>query len=203
MATDPSNAAQGAHQQPRKRRHVTRPEPTEHAAKQQPGEHKSVERIYEHARAVVRKQLRVGIQEEEEEVQEALARLLTCTARHGKRLLELPEEDLRKMLKVIVRCRATDLWRTGPRRKARQLPQELPEAGLTPEEAVGRAELLSLLERAVDALPQTMRIVIVARFLNGRTYKQIAADLGISKNYCYQLCHRALLQLRHALQDFL
>jgi len=171
---------------------------------QQQLDHKQLGRILQHAHAAVRRQLKVGKQEEEEEeeVQEILVRLLACTVRGGRSLAELAEDELRKMLKVLVRCRAADLWRSGRRRKFQDLPHQLPDRGPTPEAAASNAELASLLRRAIDSLPERMRAVILARFLENRTYAEIADELGVSKNYCYQLCHRALLRLRRTLDKF-
>jgi len=165
-------------------------------------EEESLQRIYEHAHAEVRKRLRVS-GEEEEEVQEAVARLLAWLKRRGKDLLALPEADLRRMLKCIVGRRVADLRRRGRRGNACELPEELASGGPTPELAASKAELLALVRRAIDSLPQCMRAVIVDRFIEDRPYAEIAADLDISKNYCRQLCHRGLQRLRQKLRQLL
>jgi len=60
-----------------------------------------------------------------------------------------------------------------------------------PEEALQRSERLWRVVRALRALPERQREVIVRHALDGDSHEQIAADLGVSAGAIRQLAHRA------------
>ena len=74
-----------------------------------------------------------------------------------------------------------------------------PDAG--PEALYARSVLLDELELAVDELPEEQREVFVAHELEGRSFKQIAAETGVSVNTLLSRKRYAVLHLRERLQS--
>jgi RNA polymerase sigma-70 factor (ECF subfamily) len=65
-----------------------------------------------------------------------------------------------------------------------------------PDQAAERHQELTQLLRAVQALPDRQRDVIVLRAIEGRTYEQIADELGVSHGAVRQLLSRARSGIR-------
>jgi RNA polymerase sigma factor (sigma-70 family) len=61
--------------------------------------------------------------------------------------------------------------------------------------------LLDELESAVDELPEEQREVFVAHEFQGRSFKEIAAETGVSVNTLLSRKRYAVLHLRERLQD--
>jgi RNA polymerase sigma factor (sigma-70 family) len=74
-----------------------------------------------------------------------------------------------------------------------------PDAG--PEALYARNVLLHELELAVDELPEEQRKVFVAHELEGRSFKEIAAETGVSVNTLLSRKRYAVLHLRQRLQN--
>jgi RNA polymerase sigma factor (sigma-70 family) len=74
-----------------------------------------------------------------------------------------------------------------------------PDAG--PEALYARNLLLEELESAVDELPPEQREVFVAHELEGRSFKEIAAQTGVGVNTLLSRKRYAVLHLRERLQD--
>jgi RNA polymerase sigma factor (sigma-70 family) len=74
-----------------------------------------------------------------------------------------------------------------------------PEAG--PEAAYARTVLAEELEDAVEELPEEQREVFTAHEIEGRSFKEIAAETGVSVNTLLSRKHYAVLHLRERLQD--
>jgi RNA polymerase sigma factor (sigma-70 family) len=74
-----------------------------------------------------------------------------------------------------------------------------PDAG--PEELYVRSLLLEELELALDELPDEQREVLVAHELEGRSFKEMAADSGVSVNTLLSRKRYAVLHLRERLQS--
>jgi len=73
-----------------------------------------------------------------------------------------------------------------------------PDAG--PEALYARNVLLHELELAVDELPEEQRKVFVAHELEGRSFKEIAAETGMSVNTLLSRKRYAVLHLRQRLR---
>ena len=73
-----------------------------------------------------------------------------------------------------------------------------PEAG--PEALYARNVLLDELELAIDELPEEQREVFVAHELEGRSFKEMAAETGVSVNTLLSRKRYAVLHLRKRLQ---
>jgi RNA polymerase sigma factor (sigma-70 family) len=112
----------------------------------------------------------------------------------------------------VARNRITDLFRKkrpaslseagggGEDDEGERLEDLLPAPDDGPDAAYARGLLLDELELAVDALPPDQREVFVAHELEGRSFKEIAADTGVSVNTLLSRKRYAVLRLRERLQ---
>ncbi|MGC2209000.1 MAG: sigma-70 family RNA polymerase sigma factor [Candidatus Korobacteraceae bacterium] len=73
-----------------------------------------------------------------------------------------------------------------------------PEDG--PEEAYARGVLMEELEAALDELPEEQREVFVAHELEGRSFKELAEETGLSVNTLLSRKHYAVVHLRRRLR---
>jgi RNA polymerase sigma factor (sigma-70 family) len=73
-----------------------------------------------------------------------------------------------------------------------------PEAG--PEAAYARSVLIGELEEALGELPEEQRTVFIANELEGRSFKELAAESGVSVNTLLSRKRYAVLHLRRRLQ---
>ena len=64
-----------------------------------------------------------------------------------------------------------------------------------------RLTLLDQLELALDELPEEQREVFVAHELDGRSFKELAAETGVSVNTLLSRKRYAVLHLRERLQS--
>jgi RNA polymerase sigma factor (sigma-70 family) len=129
----------------------------------------------------------------------------------ANRLL-MPIDHVTGWLFRVARNRITDLFRKrkperlGDRAGAdagdERLPLEelLPSPDAGPEALYARNVLLHELERAVDELPREQREVFVAHELLGRSFKEMAAETGVSLNTLLSRKRYAVLHLRERLQ---
>ena len=76
----------------------------------------------------------------------------------------------------------------------------LPSAEASPEAAYARNMLLDALEDAIEELPAAQREVFIAHELTGLSFKEIAAETGLSVNTLLSRKHYAVLHLRQRLQ---
>ena len=74
-----------------------------------------------------------------------------------------------------------------------------PDAG--PEAVYARNVLLEEFENAVDELPSEQREVFIGHEIEGRSFKELAAETGLSVNTLHLRKHYAVLQLRERLQS--
>jgi len=71
----------------------------------------------------------------------------------------------------------------------------------TPEEALGRAELVELVRRSIESLPREEAELVRRHYLEGERFDQVAADLGLSKSWASRLHTRAIKRLTAMLKD--
>ena len=125
-----------------------------------------------------------------------------------------PVEQVGAWLFRVARNRIIDLFR---KRKPETLESEIagaaaegetltledllpsPDAG--PEAAYARGVLLEELDAALDELPGGQREVFVAHELEGRSFKDLAAETGVSINTLLSRKHYAVLHLRERLGE--
>src|SRR5579864_3623976 len=132
----------------------------------------------------------------------------------ANRLL-MPIEHVTGWLFRVARNRITDLFRKKrpePFGQAvasgededddlRQLEELLPSPDAGPDALYARAVLLDELELAVDELPEEQRDVFVAHELEGRSFKEMAAESGVSVNTLLSRKRYAVRHLRVRLQS--
>ena len=73
-------------------------------------------------------------------------------------------------------------------------------AGASPDQAAERAELRTLMSAAIESLPEDARRTIELREIDGLSYKEIAAALGIPKGTVMSRLHYARRRLQEALR---
>ena len=94
---------------------------------------------------------------------------------------------------TITRNTLTDYYRT---RKVFDEIQELSEDDASTEDDVCKAETLELLAKALEALDERERDIVVFRYYFNKQLKDIASQMGISYAYVRVLHNRALQNLR-------
>jgi RNA polymerase sigma factor (sigma-70 family) len=125
-----------------------------------------------------------------------------------------PVEQIGAWLFRVARNRIIDLFR---KRKPEILESEIagmaadgetlsledllpsPDAG--PDAAYARSVLLDELDAAIDELPDEQREVFVAHELEGRSFKELASESGVSVNTLLSRKHYAVLHLRERLGE--
>jgi RNA polymerase sigma factor (sigma-70 family) len=82
-----------------------------------------------------------------------------------------------------------------------QIEDLLPSPDAGPDAVFARNLLIDELESALDELPDEQREVFVAHELEGRSFKEIAAETGVSVNTLLSRKRYAVLHLRERLQS--
>jgi RNA polymerase sigma factor (sigma-70 family) len=81
-----------------------------------------------------------------------------------------------------------------------RLEDLLPSPDAGPEALFARSVLLEELEAALEELPEEQREVFIAHEMDGRSFKQIAEETGLSINTVLSRKHYAILHLRRRLE---
>ena len=128
----------------------------------------------------------------------------------------MPIDHVTGWLFRVARNRITDLFRKKkpepfPSRAASghgdendewlRFEELLPSPDAGPDALLARQALIDALALAVDELPDAQRDVFVAHEIDGRSFKAMAAETGISVNTLLSRKRYAVLQLRERLQD--
>ncbi len=123
-----------------------------------------------------------------------------------------PVEQVTAWLFRVARNRITDLFRSKQREALRsepaatvngemlQLEELLPSPAAGPDAAYARTLLLEELDAALDELPEEQREVFIAHEVMGYSFKDLAAQTGVSMNTLLSRKHYAVLYLRERLQ---
>src|SRR5215831_16611680 len=124
-----------------------------------------------------------------------------------------PIEQVTGWLYRVARNRIIDLFHS---RKARSLSDPvkvaddgtelllqdlLPSRDLGPDAAYARTVLLEELDQALDELPDQQREVFLAHEVEGRSFKDLSAEAGVSVNTLIARKHRAVVDLRRRLRE--
>jgi RNA polymerase sigma factor (sigma-70 family) len=129
----------------------------------------------------------------------------------ANRLL-MPIEHVTGWLFRVARNRITDLFRkkepenfseiepTDEGGELLQFEDLLPSPDAGPEAVYARNVLLDELERALDELPEEQRAVFIAHEFDGRSFKEMSAETGVSVNTLLSRKRYAVLHLRERLQ---
>jgi RNA polymerase sigma factor (sigma-70 family) len=99
------------------------------------------------------------------------------------------------------RLSAADVGRREDEDEEWRLEDLLPSPDDGPEALYARGVLLDELESAIDELPEEQREVFVAHELEGRSFKELAAETGVNVNTLLSRKRYAILHLRDRLQD--
>ena len=104
----------------------------------------------------------------------------------------------------VARSRIVDLFRerkTAGLGDAAVLDDLLPSPDAGPDALYARHVLLEAIESAIEELPKEQREVFVAHELEGRRFKEMAAETGVSVNTLLSRKRYAVLHLRERLQS--
>jgi RNA polymerase sigma factor (sigma-70 family) len=130
----------------------------------------------------------------------------------ANRLL-MPIEHVTGWLFRVARNRITDLFRKKkPERFADvdmtdkdgamlHIEDLLPSPDAGPDALYVRSVLLDELESALDELPEDQREVFIAHEIEGRSFKELAAETGVNLNTLLSRKRYAVLHLRERLQN--
>jgi RNA polymerase sigma factor (sigma-70 family) len=125
----------------------------------------------------------------------------------------MPIEHVTGWLFRVARNRITDLFRKkkpdrfsemaieGVEGELLRIEELLPSPDDGPEAVYFRTTLLDELEIALGELPEEQRDVFVAHEIEGRSFKEIAAEAGVNVNTLLARKRYAVLHLRERLQD--
>jgi RNA polymerase sigma factor (sigma-70 family) len=113
--------------------------------------------------------------------------------------LLMPIEHVSGWLFRVARNRIIDLFR---RKKGESLDLDdlLPSPDAGPDAEFARGALLEELEEAIAELPEEQRDVFVAHEIDGKSFKEMAAESGVSINTLLSRKRYAVLHLRERLQ---
>ena len=125
-----------------------------------------------------------------------------------------PVEHLSGWLFRVARNRIIDLFRKrktealgdglatgGDEDEMLGLDELLPSAEAGPEAAYARSVLLEELDAALGELPPEQQDVFIAHEMEGKSFKQLAAETGLSVNTLLSRKHYAVRYLRGRLQE--
>lgn len=127
--------------------------------------------------------------------------------------LVMPIEHVTAWLFRVARNRITDLFRKkkpasfadaaveGEEGELLEIEDLLPSPDAGPEALYVRSLLLDELELALDELPDEQREVFLAHELEGQSFKEMAAETGLSVNTLLSRKRYAVLYLRERLRD--
>jgi RNA polymerase sigma factor (sigma-70 family) len=116
--------------------------------------------------------------------------------------LLMPIEHVTAWLFRVARNRIVDAFRRQPREGAELAGLEdlLPSPDAGPEAQYARTLLLEAIAIALDELPREQRDVFVAHEIEGRSFKEIAAETGVGINTLLSRKRYAVLHLRERLR---
>ena len=127
----------------------------------------------------------------------------------ANRLL-MPIDHVTGWLFQVARNRITDLFRkkkpenfsdvAGTEDDTLLLEELLPSPDAGPDELYARSVLLDELEDALEELPEEQREVFIGHEVEGRSFKEMAAETGMSVNTLLARKRYAVLRLRDRLQ---
>jgi RNA polymerase sigma factor (sigma-70 family) len=124
-----------------------------------------------------------------------------------------PIEQVGSWLFRVARNRITDLFRK--RKPEALLDQQvemadgeflmledlLPSSDAGPDAAYARAVVLEEIADALDELPEEQRQIFIAHEIEGRSFKELAAETGLSVNTLLSRKHYAVVHLREQLRE--
>jgi RNA polymerase sigma factor (sigma-70 family) len=122
-----------------------------------------------------------------------------------------PAEQVTAWLYRVARNRIIDLFRkrktvslnapTSADMDAPSLEDMLPSADAGPEALYARELLFDAVEEALEELPEKQREVFIAHEFEGRSFKELSEERGVSLNTLLSQKRYAVLHLRKRLQE--
>jgi len=124
-----------------------------------------------------------------------------------------PIEQVGAWMFRVARNRITDLFRkrkpeastndpvVAEEGELLTLEDLLPSRDAGPEAAYARTVLLAELEDALEELPEEQREVFLAHEIEGRSFKDLAVETGLSVNTLLSRKHYAVIHLRERLRE--
>jgi len=94
----------------------------------------------------------------------------------------------------------SEVPRNASEEDALTLEELLPSLDAGPEARYARGVLLEELDAALEELPEQQRDVFIAHEIDGRSFKQLAEETGLSINTLLSRKHYAVVHLRRRLQ---
>ncbi|MGK6316664.1 sigma-70 family RNA polymerase sigma factor [Neorhizobium sp. DT-125] len=151
---------------------------------------------------------RAGREHAEDVVQEAFIRLSAIQGNDPQWAFG-PRGEIRNLnsyLFGVVRNLCTDRLRALAQDRSRRSPEEalqnVPQKERSPEEEVLVREQLRLVKHAIEGLPPRIATAFKMRWIDGVSFKLIAAQLGVSVARADQLVRQAEVRLSQQLPDF-
>jgi RNA polymerase sigma factor (sigma-70 family) len=121
-----------------------------------------------------------------------------------------PIEQVGAWLSRVARNRIIDRFRKkkpvaevpliAGKEDAPRLEDLLPSADAGPEAMYARSVLLDEIDAALEELPEEQRDVFIAHEIDGKSFKQLAEETGLSVNTLLSRKHYAILHLRRRLE---
>lgn len=149
------------------------------------------ERVYRVARAIVTEEWMV-----EEVMQEAYLSAFSHLAQFEGR-----SRFSTWLTRIVVNEARTQLRRRAPATTGLEDEAMSVSHDRDPEKLAARRELARLIEGAVDALPEPLRLVFVLRDVEGLSTTEVADDLELSEENVRIRLHRAREALREQLRE--
>ena len=127
-----------------------------------------------------------------------------------------PIDNLMAWLYTVARNRIVDLYRrrrptvslTGADDEGGSLEELLQDSGIDLEQDIVRQEVLEALMDALDELPAEQREVFLQQAVEGRTFRELAEESGVSintllarKRYALQALRRRLGEIKEVLDE--
>lgn len=139
----------------------------------------------------------------EDILQDVLARLIETNE------MLVPIEHVTGWLYRVARNRIADWFRARRPERFSELSHDeeaafedlLPATDDGPDAMLERRLLIEALEVAINELPRDQRDVFIAHELEGKSFKQMSEETGLSVNTLLSRKHYAVLRLREALQS--
>jgi len=164
----------------------------------------AIERDRPRLRSFIRKQV-ADLADAEDILQDVFFELTEAA-----RLMK-PAEQVTAWLYRVARNRIVDLFRrrkaislnepAGNDEDARVLEDLLPSPDAGPDAIYARNLLFDAIEDALDELPENQREVFLAHEVEGRSFKELAEETGVSVNTLLSRKRYAVLHLRERLKE--
>lgn len=95
----------------------------------------------------------------------------------------------------IAAARVADFYRRAGRHGQTELFESLPDEAPLPEERLEERHEIAALKRALERLPEEQQTILLLRFVERKSHREVAAILGKSENAIKTLQYRALNRL--------